>query len=671
MDTTTSFKDFGLKENLLHSLTTNGFENASPIQEMTIPPILEGKDIFAQAETGSGKTGSFAIPIIELLLRNGDLDKKESTPSLYVVLSPTRELAQQTHKVFNQFGLPLGLRSSCIIGGESMDKQKESLTKGAHVLIATPGRLKDFIRQRVIDLSQCRGVVFDEADRLFDMGFKKEIEGILATVPKTRQLIMVSATSNLDVLNTAYKFHSDPLELKLNEDSLLVDHIDHKVAMISQEEKMPLLVSLLRKQENAYAIVFCNTQLQTHLVAEWLRKMDFKAKPISGRMPQNKRTRLMEEFRSKVVTILVCTDVAARGLDIKDINFVVNYDLPQDAVNYVHRIGRTGRAGKSGQAISFCAYEDCEHFDGINELIQIPIPKLHLTDEDFATNICKKPYLDFKTLQVVERDNRDRKPNNKNKDRQASRDNRERKPRDNQRTQRSEIKKTPQPRTTETMKAVQMTSDTPKVDRRFFEITSTQQAKAEELAIQHFGLKDSGLLGVEILEKGKKKFIFFGPRKNKYRYFVKPIYKRILTPFLIELVKKSQLNLNFRVSFKEPYIRVSFSGRDEGLLLKNNNELLYSFEHLMRKYLNQTIRIPQGVKFSVRCYKNSKKQEKDLMELINQTKSKVERDNKAVLLKPLTAADRRIVHQFISEDPKFKTTSIGDGRLKRIEVSLK
>jgi len=647
MTTPKSFIDFNLNENLIESLKKAGFENATPIQEMTMSHLLEGKDIFAQAETGSGKTGSFAIPILEMILKKEEGEEEICRAPQYVVLSPTRELAQQTNKVFKQLGSELGVKSVCIIGGEDINKQKDELEGGARVLVATPGRLADIVNQKLVDLSKCKGFVFDEADRLFDMGFKKDIEFALTNVPKDRQLIMVSATSNLDVLNTAYKFHSQPLELKLNEDSLLVDHIDHQIAMISKNEKMALLVNLLRNREDPYAIVFCNTQYQTHSVAEWLKGMDFKAKPISGRMPQNKRTKLMEQFRAKEVTILVCTDVAARGLDIKDVNFVVNYDIPQEAANYVHRIGRTGRAGKSGQAISFCAFEDCEYLDPIYELIDAKIPKMDLEESDFAKDLCKRPYLDSKTLKVVERESKYKK--DKPKREKPVREKRERKKRPE-----SEVSQRP---------------TGPRIDKRFFEIVSSNKLMADKEAMAFLGLKDDYLLGHKVLEEGRKKFFLFGPRKNKYKYFIKPIYKKILTPFLIDIIKKAKLKLTVRVSYKQPYLRINFSGQDEKLLLRNENELLFAFDHIVRRYLHQRITVPRDMKFSVRCFKDSKDQEKAIIALIKKMMPKVTQE-KPVMLKSMSPLERRIVHQFISEDKKFKTTSIGDGKYKKIELSL-
>lgn len=625
---------------------------------MTMEPILSGKDIFAQAETGSGKTGAFVIPIIEQILRDNKEGSIGAHESRYVILSPTRELAQQTFKVCNMFGKELGIDSCCIIGGENIEKQKKLIGEGVHILVATPGRMVDLIKQKVVALKECKAVVFDEADRLFEMGFKKDIEFILGSTPKSRQIIMLSATSNQEVLSTVYKFNSHPEELKLNEDSLLVDHLDHKLAMVDQKEKFSLLVSLLRKKEDAYAIVFCNTQFQTHSVAEWLIAMGFKAKPISGRMAQNKRTKLMKDFREKKVTILVCTDVAARGLDIKNVNLVINYDLPQEAANYVHRIGRTGRAGEEGQAISFCAYEDCENLDPIYELIEAKIPKMDLDDDDFAKDICKKPYIDKKSLRV-------------------STDNRE-----NKHKKKTDHKKDRQPKKDREYKVKEKTQNKPvqnpgkRIDRRFFEFTSTSEKIASIKAMEFFKIHDEALLGHEVLEQGSKKYILFGPRETKYKFFIKPIYKKLLLPFLIELVTKMKLDLYVKVAFKPTTLYVNFSGKDEKYLTENKFELLNAFEYIIKNYLQSRVVLHQGLKIQVKCSKGKaqskdSKDEQRILKIAKSMRKKVLEKNESIKLKPMNSAERRIVHQFFQDDEKIKTSSIGEGKLKQVELSLK
>ena len=668
MKTTNEFTEYNLQDELVAALTNHGFKEASEIQNLTIPPILEKKDISALAETGSGKTGAFAIPIMERLLQEGSLAEPKQQ---VVILSPTRELAQQTNKFFAEVGKDLGVKSVCIIGGERIETQIEEIEKGVHVLVATPGRLNDLTKQKKVDLSNCFAVVFDEADRLFDMGFKKDIEFILKGIPKTRQLIMVSATTNMDVLNTAFKYGSHPVEIKLNADSMLVDNIDHKIAMIDKNEKMPLLVKQLRDHEDAYAIVFCNTQFQTHLVAEWLMKMKFKAKPISGRMAQNKRTKLMEEFRAKEVTILVCTDVAARGLDVKDVNLVINYDLPNEAASYVHRIGRTGRAGKEGHAISFCAFEDCENLDPIYEFIGSKIPKMDLENDDFAKDIAQKPYLDAKTLMVTERKERfpkDKKDFKKKdskfdkKDSKETRDTRDIKPKTS---------------------TIPFNAKVFKDDRRFFSNVASSQADSVKAALKYFDIKDDHLINTSVESVGRKKFFLFGPKLTTYKHSLKPIYKKLLTPFLIGILRKANLELFVKVSFKDGTLKVSFSGKDLGLVLRQKAELLTSFETIIKQFLLRKVHVKDEVRLSLKCFseeqqkeyndrntRDKKKSEKDICTLVEKMKKEVVSSNAAVLLKSMNPAERRIVHQYIGEDKKFKTTSVGDGRFKQIELSL-
>lgn len=621
--------------------------------------------------------------MIELFLKDHSPKAEPNTP-LWLVISPTRELAQQTDSVFTAIATPIGLTTTCVIGGESIEKQIDLIKTGTHVLVATPGRLADLIKQGEVKLQNVKGVVFDEADRLFDMGFKKEIEFILGKVPKSRQMIMVSATTNLDVLQTAYKFHSQPVELKVESDGLLVDKIDHQLAMVSREEKFALLVGLLRKQEDAYAIVFCNTQFQTHSVAEWLIAMGFKAKPISGRLAQNKRTRLMEDFRAKKTTILVCTDVAARGLDIKKVNLVVNYDLPQEAASYVHRIGRTGRAGEEGLAVSFCAFEDCEYLDPITRMIGNPIPRMELKDEMFASDLCKKPFINRDSLQLEE----DTRPGRK-----------ERKPRESSKEMtRDNSKPSPKPKTSDFRNTAVSLDLKPMNDKRTFIIDAESLKAASGEALHYWRLNDEELLGHEMIEQGRKKFIFFGPRRNKYKFYIKPIYKKILTPFIEDIILRAGLDLQVRVSFKEPLLKVTFSGEDEKMLGADNGNLLLSFEHLIKEFLVPRVQPHRGLKLSVRAQNDIPKRfeqtsgngprahgaprsdfkdrkprvdERSLIALADKLKEELYTKNAPVLMKALSPAERRIVHQHLSEDPKIKTSSIGDGRFKQIEISLR
>lgn len=514
-------------------------------------------------------------------------------------------------------------------------------------------------------MSQCQGIVFDEADRLFDMGFQKEIEFILSKAPNERQIIMVSATSNQEVLRTAYKFHSHPKEILLNQDSLVVDQIDHSLAMVSLEEKFSLLVQLLREKEDAYALVFCNTQFQTHLIAEWLKAMNFKARPISGRLPQNKRTKLLQDFRNKKTTVLVCTDVAARGLDIKDVNLVINYDIPIEAANYVHRIGRTGRAGEEGRAISFCAHEDCENLDSIYDFLGESIPKLELTNDSFAKDLCKRPYLDKKTLRPVSRQREvfSQEPVASIKKKTFTP------------TRKKKLKTSTEPVSSQPVK--KQTKEpvmTDRIDRRIFQITSQSFSKAQEQALSFFHMNEEGMLNHEILEKGRKKFLLFGPQDISYKFTIKPIYKKLLLPFLIDILKKADLNLFVKVSFKEPHLRVNFSGKDEKLLTRNRGELLQAFEHIIKLYLFKKIFPHPGMRVSVtapghRGGGQKEVNEEKLISLAKNLKSEALEKGSSVQTKTLSPAQRRIIHKHLQDDGEVTTLSIGEGRFKRVEIS--
>lgn len=578
-------------------------------------------------------------------------------------------MAQQTHKVFSEFGKPLGVDSVCVIGGESFEKQKEHLAKNPKIVVGTPGRICDLIKQKVIQSKKCNCVIFDEADRLFEMGFNKDNEFVLRNVKSERQLIMVSATNNQDVFRTAYKFNSNPEEVKLNEDDLMVDNINQVVAMISEEEKMPYLVNLLRKNEDAYAIIFCNTQYMTSLVAIWLEQMGFKVKPISGRLPQNKRTKLLQDFRDKKITILVCTDVAARGLDIKDVNLVVNYDMPHEAPSYVHRVGRTGRAGKEGLAVGFCGFDDCENLDAITDYIGTKIPKADIEDEDFATDIVKRPRIDSKTLKLY---------SDKPKEERKKRDDKKSPRRDNK--ERKIEKKEPRE---------------VKIYERFFEVSSYSFEEAKDKALSYFAINEESILEHEVTGKGKKKFFFFGAQLTNYKFKVKPIYRKILLPFLINIIKKMGLKVYVNVTFKNPNVSVVFTGKDAGLLLKNKFELHNALKELSLNYLRNKVSMSSNTKVTFKTEaddrakspnnkRNDKrsdrksydrpkrfdsKSESELQKLADQAKEEVNSTSSPVLMKKLNPAERRLVHKYIEEDPKFKSSSVGDGRFKQIEIS--
>lgn len=652
---------------LINSLHSNGLVNASLVQEKTIPLIMEGKDIFALAKTGSGKTAAFAIPILQKIL------VAENKDNLHIILSPTRELAQQTHKTFQLYGQSLGIDSVNVIGGESYQKQKELLGQKAQVIVGTPGRVIDLVKQNSIDLKLISTIVFDEADRLFDMGFKKDIEFLLRKVPSDRQIIMVSATTNMDVLTTAYRFNSHPEEINVSEDGFLVDKIDHNLVMLSEDEKFSYLVQKLRQIQDAYAIIFCNTQIRTHEVAEWLKAMGFKASPISGKLAQNKRTRLMEDFRSKKITILVCTDVAARGLDIKNVNLVVNYDMPNEAANYVHRIGRTGRAGQDGYAVSLCAFEDCENLEAIYKVINGKIPQLHVEDEDFASDICPMPKIDRKSLKIESE---------------------------------SPIKDKPMKEKTKKLKTEKESKYPMKHEKQesvkpmTFNITSNSLKSAQEQAMKFFKINDATFLTHTVLSRGKKKFIFFGAQEVSYEFKINNPSEDLIKSFFVALIEKMKLNAFVSLRVDNNVIKVDVKGEDVGMFLANRKQLLQSIEIIARQFIQKNPNIPSNTKiyvnaigtnpkpqkteFTERSEKkpfNNKRNdrrpdnknqnsEKWLKQLAIKLKDEAISSGKEQATKPLNPAERRIIHQTLQDFNTVSTSSIGEGRLKKVLISV-
>jgi ATP-dependent RNA helicase RhlE len=388
------FSDLDLHSSLQSAVDKLGYEEATPIQEATMPHVLEGKDVAGLAQTGTGKTAAFLLPIMERIVRArlnpdelSDEDKAKREKRMYpdwranqfvLVLVPTRELCEQVYEAAMKFRGESGLRAVSIYGGVSYDKQKEGLRNGVEFVIATPGRLIDLYKENLLDLKQVRAIVFDEADRMFDMGFKDDMKFILQRVPKERQFLVFSATLNLDVMNTAYQFGADPVEVNVSRDQAKAENVVDKIFHVGQEEKGPHLLSLLNVHKPRQTIVFSNFKMNVPRIAQFLTDNGHPAVGISSLMTQSQRTRVMEQFRGESEqNILVATDVAARGLDIKGVDMVVNYELPDDPENYVHRIGRTGRAGEKGIAFSLISDRDVDAFARVEQYLK------HKIDVDY------------------------------------------------------------------------------------------------------------------------------------------------------------------------------------------------------------------------------------------------------------------------------------------------
>jgi len=349
------FDSFDLHPSLLSSLHAAGFTRCTPIQALTLPVALTGRDVAGQAQTGTGKTGAFLVAVMNRLLTRAAVPERKDGEPRAVILAPTRELAIQIDKDFRNIGRNTGLRSALIYGGVDYDKQRELLKSGCDIVIATPGRLIDYLKQHVVTFRSVEAVVIDEADRMFDLGFIKDIRFLLRRMPprEERQGMLFSATLSYRVLELAYEHMNSPEKLAAETESVTASRVRQVVYFPATEEKMPLLLNLLGKLDEHRSIVFINTKAMAERVTRALERHGHRVATLSGDVPQAKRERLLARFQKGEIELLVATDVAARGLHIPAVSHVFNFDLPQDAEDYVHRIGRTARLGAEGDAISF------------------------------------------------------------------------------------------------------------------------------------------------------------------------------------------------------------------------------------------------------------------------------------------------------------------------------
>jgi len=382
--TDVTFSSFDLQPALVAGLEGAGFTRCTPIQALTLPVALPGGDVAGQAQTGTGKTLAFLVAVCNRLLTRPALaDRKPEDPRA-LILAPTRELAIQIHKDAMKFTAETGLRFALVYGGVDYDKQRELLQQGVDVIIATPGRLIDYVKQhKVVSLHACEVCVLDEADRMFDLGFIKDIRFLLRRMPErtTRQTLLFSATLSHRVLELAYEHMNEPQKLVVETESITADRVRQRIYFPADEEKLPLLIGLLSRSEGARTMVFVNTKVFVERVARALEKAGYRVGVLSGDVPQKKRESLLKRFQAGQLEVLVATDVAARGLHIDGIKYVYNYDLPFDAEDYVHRIGRTARLGEEGDAISFACERYAMGLPDIEAYIEQKIPVEAVTSE--------------------------------------------------------------------------------------------------------------------------------------------------------------------------------------------------------------------------------------------------------------------------------------------------
>jgi ATP-dependent RNA helicase RhlB len=379
-----TFSSFELHPALQAGLEGAGFTRCTPIQALTLPVALPGGDVAGQAQTGTGKTLAFLVAVVNRLLTRPALaDRKPEDPRA-LILAPTRELAIQIHKDAVKFGSDLGLRFALVYGGVDYDKQRELLQQGVDVIIATPGRLIDYVKQhKVVSLHACEICVLDEADRMFDLGFIKDIRFLLRRMPERtiRQTLLFSATLSHRVLELAYEHMNEPQKLVVEAETITAARVRQRIYFPADDEKIPLLLGLLSRSEGARTMVFVNTKVFVERVARSLEKAGYRVGVLSGDVPQKKRESLLNRFQKCQREILVATDVAARGLHIDGIKYVYNYDLPFDAEDYVHRIGRTARLGEEGDAISFACERYAMGLPDIEAYIEQKIPSEPVTKE--------------------------------------------------------------------------------------------------------------------------------------------------------------------------------------------------------------------------------------------------------------------------------------------------
>ena len=385
--TETRFDALELEPELLRGVEEAGFTFCTPIQAETLPLALDGQDVAGQAQTGTGKTAAFLLAIFHKLLTQPAREGRRPTQPRALIVAPTRELALQIHKDAETLGKYTGFRLGLVFGGTAYEQQRRQLEAGVDLLIGTPGRLIDYLKQRVYDLKAIQVVVLDEADRMFDLGFIKDIRFMLRRCPPPdeRQGMLFSATLSYRVKELAYEHMNNPVSVTVEADEVTADNVVQTCYMTANEEKIPLLLGLLQRMETYRAIVFVNTKRGADRVWGFLEGNGIKAAVLSGDVPQKKRMSLLKRFQEGEISVLVATDVAARGLHIPGVTHVINFDLPEDAEDYVHRIGRTARAGASGNAISFA----CETFSfslpEIEEYIGRKLPMQSVTDDLLAT----------------------------------------------------------------------------------------------------------------------------------------------------------------------------------------------------------------------------------------------------------------------------------------------
>ncbi len=422
-----SFKSLGLSEPILKAIQEKGYETPSPIQAKAIPPVLEGKDVLASAQTGTGKTAGFTLPMLHNL--SSSRTEQRHRPIRALVLTPTRELAAQVHANVKEYSTHLNIRSTVIFGGVNQKPQVNKLSQGVDVLIATPGRLLDLESQGLLSLKRVEIFVLDEADRMLDMGFVRDIERVMKLIPAKRQNLMFSATFSKDIKKLAYTILNNPVQVEATPENTAVEVIEQKVYRVAKGKKTGLIIKLISDGDWKQVLVFTRTKHGANNLCKKMISAGITAAAIHGNKSQGARTKALAGFKNGSIRVLVATDIAARGLDIPLLPHVVNYELPNIAEDYVHRIGRTGRAGAEGQAMSLVSADETSYLKGIEKLIGESIPVEILEGFEPDPNASTEPIKPGQNRNRGQRNNRGgnakntqkNKPNNRNRNKSRKR----------------------------------------------------------------------------------------------------------------------------------------------------------------------------------------------------------------------------------------------------------
>ena len=438
-----NFQSFGLSRELLLAIEQEGYTTPTPVQAQSIPPLLNGRDVLGVAQTGTGKTAAFALPVLQVMNRSKPQGKRHIRA---LVLSPTRELAAQIDERFSAYSEHLDIRHKVIFGGVNQNPQVRALEKGVDVLVATPGRLLDLIGQGYIDLSRIEFFVLDEADQMLDMGFIRDIKKVLKLLPKRRQNLLFSATMPKSIADLASSFLHNAVMVDVSPEEITVDRIAQKIMFVRKADKRRLIVKIIKQEKVSKGIVFTRTKHGANRLIKQLAQSGINAAAIHGNKSQSARTKALASFKNGEIKILVATDIASRGIDVNDITHVFNYDLPNEPESYVHRIGRTARAGKSGIAYGFCDDTESGYLVGIQQLIgfDIDVDESH---EFHFVGAIPKPGQKPGKIKTGKSGNKTRNSNrNNNKNRNRQRNNKPKSQSQNQRNNNSKRQRPPRRR---------------------------------------------------------------------------------------------------------------------------------------------------------------------------------------------------------------------------------